>query len=171
LHVTVAACLRAIVGNVAARAGNGRHGVGRRPTGRDGGFGNPLKRLETDRPLTDVVASAVRDALRARGLLGDPGAGYDVQIAIQQFEADQVVRREAKVQLRLTWIRRSNGQPAFVNQGQADIVNGSIINMESGVFGSIEELQKLTAQAMSQAIDQALNDPKLQIFTSATAAN
>jgi hypothetical protein len=136
-----------------------------------GGFGNPLKRLETDRPLTDVVASAVRDALRARGLLGDPGAGYDVQIAIQQFEADQVVRREAKVQLRLTWIRRSNGQPAFVNQGQADIVNGSIINMESGVFGSIEELQKLTAQAMSQAIDQALNDPKLQIFTSATAAN
>ena len=134
-----------------------------------GGFGNPLKRLETDRPLTEVVADAVRDALRARGLLGAADAPYDLQVTIEQLEADQVVRREAQVRLRLAWLRRPGGLPAFANHGSADIVSGSVITVETGVFGSVEGLRAVIAQAMSQAIDQALDDPALTAFLSASS--
>ena len=129
-----------------------------------GGFGNSLKRLETDRPLTEVVADATRDALRARGMLGGSGAPYDLRVAIEQFESDQVARREAKVRLRLAWIRRAGGATAFANQGQADIVSGSAITFEAGVFGSVEALRAIAAQAMGQALDQALDDPALTAF-------
>ncbi len=132
-----------------------------------GGFGNPLKRLETDRPLTEVVADAVRDALRARGLLGAADAPYNLQVTIEQLEADQVVRREAQVRLRLAWLRRPGNLPVFVNHGSADVVSGSVITVETGVFGSVEALRAVIAQAMSQAIDQALDDPALTAFLSA----
>lgn len=133
-----------------------------------GGFGNPLKRLETDRPLSEAVAAAVRDALRTRGLLGGAASPYQVQVTIEQLEADQMARREAKVRLRLAWVRADDpgGPPAFANQGQADIVNGSLVTLEAGVFGSVEDLRALTAQAMSQAVDQALDDPALASFLS-----
>ena len=36
-----------------------------------GGYGNPLKKLYTDRPVSEVVEQAFFDALKARKLLGD----------------------------------------------------------------------------------------------------
>ena len=35
---------------------------------------------------------------------------------------------------------------------------------EAGVFGSVEALRATTAQSLSQAIDQALDDPALATF-------
>lgn len=34
-----------------------------------GGYGNPLKKLETDQPVSTLVQSAFADGLKARGLL------------------------------------------------------------------------------------------------------
>jgi len=39
-----------------------------------GGFGNPLKNLESDRPVADIVGAAFADGLRARGVTVDPEA-------------------------------------------------------------------------------------------------
>ena len=36
-----------------------------------GGYGNPLKKLYTDRPVSEVVEQAFTDALQARKLLGE----------------------------------------------------------------------------------------------------
>ena len=36
-----------------------------------GGFGNPLKNLESDKPVADLVKAAFADGLRARGVAPD----------------------------------------------------------------------------------------------------
>ena len=116
-----------------------------------GGFGNPLKRLEADRPVSEVVADAARSALRVRGLLGDAAAPYRVQVKVDQLEADQVARREAKVRLHFSWLGRADGRPLFENEGQADVVTGSIVTFEAGVFGSVEELQATVGTGAEQS--------------------
>src|SRR5918997_5169305 len=40
-----------------------------------GGYGNPLKHLNADAPVEQVVARAFADGLRARGLLAAQGVG------------------------------------------------------------------------------------------------
>ena len=136
-----------------------------------GNYGNPLKTLDADRPIAEVAASAVRDGLAARGMTGRGGASpYDVRVTVRQFEADQVARREARISLTMEWLRRGTGQVAFTNSGQADLVGGSIVTLEIGIFGSTDELQSITARALSQAVDQALDDPALHRFLASSPA-
>ena len=80
-----------------------------------GGFGNRLKQRETDRPVAEVAADTVREALHARGMLGAVDAPYKFQVTIETLNSSQYVRREAKALLRLAWVRQTDGRPAFTN--------------------------------------------------------
>lgn len=128
-----------------------------------GGFANPVRRLDAGRPLPDLVAAIATQAMQARALIG-PAAPYRVHIRIDRLGASQLVRREAEARLHLSWVRRSDGRVAFENDGAASIVTGSVTASEASVFGSVDDLRQTVAEALSQVLDQALDDPKLARF-------
>ncbi|CAO3449786.1 hypothetical protein [Azospirillum argentinense] len=124
-----------------------------------GGYGNALKTIEASGPVKDVVRKAFEDALGARGLLASAnGANYGLDITVEKLDCSQLVRKEAHARFRVTVLDKSLGQPVYskvVEDNREDTGN----LFATGVFGSVEELSKLTNDSMQAAIDQALDNP------------
>src|SRR3954447_1749882 len=134
-----------------------------------GGYGNPLKVLHSKGPVSDEVAQAFRDALRQRGLLAsDQNGPYDLTVDITQFEATQMVRREANVSFKLTLINRK-GEIVYTDMAQTDKLNGSLLSLDVGVFATPEDLRQVMLLAMNSTIDTLLNKPAfIAVLRSAT---
>lgn len=126
-----------------------------------GGFGNPIKRLDAPGPVTEVVRQAFADALAARGLLapGADAARYLLAVEILDLRANQLNRREGVAEFRVALSRANGGVPVLTDRERATRMSGTVITLTAGVFGSMEELQKVAQQAMSAAIDQILDKP------------
>lgn len=125
-----------------------------------GGFGNPLKTLTTDVPVKDVVENTFTAALNARGLLASTGGVYGMQVVINQFDCNQVVRREAHVRLHISMVDLASGQQIYAKDFRVDKVVGSIGALDTAIFAAVEDLRKLANQALQEAVDQALDDPQ-----------
>lgn len=124
-----------------------------------GGYGNPLKALQADVSIDQVVARALRAGLRARGLLAEGAAARRrLTVDVTQFDANQYVRREATVALRLTLHDAESGRQLWADTVRVYEVDGHLFTA-AGVFGSVEELHALTTRVLGQAIDQALDNP------------
>jgi hypothetical protein len=125
-----------------------------------GGFGNPLKTLTTDVPVRDVVENTFTAALNARGLLASTGGVYGMQVVINQFDCDQYIDLEAFVRLHISMVELASGQQIYAKDIRVDKVAGSIITLDAGIFAAVEDLRKLANQALQEAVDQSLDDPK-----------
>jgi hypothetical protein len=124
-----------------------------------GGFGNPIKRLEAPVPVTEVVRQAFTDALASRGMLAAGAGRYVLAVDIRQFKSDQMARREATVEFRVSLVPVSGGNAILVDQVSANNVGGSAITLASGVFGSLDDLREIVLRTMSEAIDRILDKP------------
>ncbi|HPF24078.1 MAG TPA: YajG family lipoprotein [Hyphomonas sp.] len=145
------------LGNVADERGNGANWIG----AIRGGYGNPLKVLETDKPVKDIVADLVSEGLEARGVTNAYQAPYRLDVTIVRFESSQYVRREAHAQLKGDVVNTETGEVVYTGLGTADNVNGSVLAMNTGIFADPEELRSIANQTLQQAIDELLDDPKL----------
>ena len=126
-----------------------------------GPFGSPLKTLNTPVPVKDVVENAFTTALKARGLLASTGGDYGMEVVINQFDSNQLVRREAHVRLHVSMVEFASGQQIYVADVRINKVSGSLITFDASVFADVEDLRKVANQALQEAIDQALDDPRL----------
>jgi hypothetical protein len=126
-----------------------------------GGYGNPLKRLETPVPVTEVVRKAFADALAARGLLAASAPRYLLNVDVLQLSSSQYQRREATVEFRIALAPALSGAPVYGDQERAYVVDGSAFTLASGAFGSVDELHRVALQAMNEAVDRVLNKPGL----------
>lgn len=127
-----------------------------------GGFGNPLKNLESDRPVADLVAAAFADGLRARGHALDAAAGRpQLSGVIRKLDCNQVVRREANVEVELT-VRGADGRVRHTKTYAANRLDGSLVTMSAGVFASVDDLRVTLEAALREAVDKALDDPALR---------
>ncbi len=135
-----------------------------------GGYGNALKTLEATQPVKDVVRKAFTDGLAARGMLSRAGASqYGMEITVDRLDCSQLVRREAHAKFQVALVDKATGQRVYTKASSDDrIDNGNI--METGVFGSVDELHKLVKASMQTAVDQALDDPILLAASSRPAA-
>lgn len=125
-----------------------------------GGFGNPLKVLRTDRPLSELVQQAFSDALAARGLEAAPGAQrYDIRVTMHKLDADRVARLEATADFQVDVIDRATGGVVYTDRVRVNQVQGSVLALDTGVFASTEGLRTLAVQVQNQAIDQLLDKP------------
>jgi hypothetical protein len=125
-----------------------------------GGYGNPLKRIETNGPVKDVVAKAFTDAIAARGLLATAGSGrYDTSVTMHVLDANQYARREANADLQVALIERGSGQQVYTDRIKVNRINGSILALDTGLFASPDDLRQLMAETLDQAIDQTLDKP------------
>lgn len=126
-----------------------------------GGFGNPLKTLEGDRPAAELVRSGFTDGLRGRGYQVSPEAPVTLAGTVHTLDADQYVRREANVEIEVRVTRRGVAAPSFVRTYSANRVEGSAVTLNAGIFGSVEDLRSVLAKTLGEAIDKALDDPAL----------
>jgi len=126
-----------------------------------GGFGNPLKTLETPVPVKDVVKIAFADGLKARNLLESNGR-HAMELDVQQFDCNQFVRREAHAKVGVSIVERASGRSVFKQNYEADKVSGSLITMDAGIFASVDDLRKVANEALQDVVDRALDDPQLR---------
>jgi uncharacterized lipoprotein YajG len=127
-----------------------------------GGFGNPLKILDSDRPVAELVSVAFSDGLRARGVSIEPSSSqYQITGVIKKLDCSQYVRREAHVEIDITIVDKA-GQHRFVRTYKADNVDGSMLSLSTGVFASVDELRVVIEKTLSEAVDKALDDSALR---------
>ncbi|MDA8229763.1 MAG: hypothetical protein M0006_00320 [Magnetospirillum sp.] len=124
-----------------------------------GGFGNPLKTLETPVPVRDEVKTAFVDGLKARGLVG-PDPRYAMELDIERFDCNQYVRREAHARIGVRVIDTASHQDVYQRDIRADKVTGSLVSLDVGVFASVDDLRTVANDVLQEAVDKTLDDPK-----------
>lgn len=128
-----------------------------------GGYGNPLKNLETREPVSDLVAQAFAAALKSRGLgAGPSSARYLLSGSIKKLGCNQVARREADAEIEVLLTRSKGGARVFSKVYRASNVEGSVLSPFTGVFASVEDLRILAQKTLRQVVDEALDDPALR---------
>jgi len=145
------------MGSVADQRKTGSHYLG----AVRGGYGNPLKTLETEAPVADVVKAAFQAGLKSRRLAASQGAAkYYLNVTIVKFDCSQYVRRRADANFRIQ-LMGMNGNVEYEHSVVATEVDGSLLTLETGVFGSVEDLRKIANELLQRVVDQALDDPGL----------
>jgi hypothetical protein len=125
-----------------------------------GGYGNPLKILETPVPVSEVVREAFVNGARARGLLAEPAtAAYTAKVVVNQFDCNQYARREAHIRLTITLTENATGRTVAIEPVRRDAVAGSLIALDTGIFGSIDDLRAVAMKVLQEAVDTALDGP------------
>lgn len=126
-----------------------------------GGYGNPLKTLETPVPVKDVVKAAFVDGLKARNLLAADGR-QAMALEVEQFDCNQYVRREAHAKVGVVVVDRSSSKEIFRRYYEADKVTGSLVTLDAGIFASVDDLRVVANQVLQEVVDKALDDPQLR---------
>ena len=126
-----------------------------------GGFGNPLKVLDTNRPVKDEVAAAFTDGLRARGLLQADGRGpLRLELLIRKFDADMIMGSTARIDLDMTVIDQASQKVVY----QDTVVDqrSDFAFFATGVFANIEDLQKLAQTVLDATVNRMLDKPEFR---------
>ena len=121
-----------------------------------GGFGNPLKTLDLAKPVKDEVADAFVDGLRARGLLAER-APYRIELLIRKYDADMLMGSTGRIDLDLSVIDTGSQQVIYKDSAQNE--RSDFHFFATGVFASMDELQKLAQEALDVTVDQMLDKP------------
>jgi hypothetical protein len=131
-----------------------------------GGYGNPLKRLHTGEPITETVRKAFAGGLKARGLLASGGGGgaapYTLAGAIHKFDCNQFVRREADADITLTLTETATGKTVATLPMKRQDVSGSLVTVNAGVFGSVDDLRDVAAETLRRVVDETLDSPSFK---------
>lgn len=131
-----------------------------------GGFGNPLKTLDTAKPVKDEVADAFVQGLRSRGLLApNDQAPFRLALDVRKFDADMIIGRTARIDMTMSVIDQS-GRTVF-QDGAIDSESETKF-FETGVFADIEDLKKLSETVLDRTVDHLLDSPG---FRAAIAAS
>jgi hypothetical protein len=133
-----------------------------------GGYGQPLKRLETSEPMSAVIAKAFAAGLAARGRLSEAAdAPYALTGSVVKFDSSQYVNREAHGVVVLTLKENSTGRIKLSQTFRRDVVHDNPNLFDAGIFASVENLRVVAVDALNQLVDQALDS---DAFKSAMAA-
>jgi uncharacterized lipoprotein YajG len=122
-----------------------------------GGMGQPLKTLELDKPVTDVVRDAVLAGMTARGLAAPDKPKFQMTVTIDKLDCSQLVRREAHVLLQVKVVDLSGAHPPYSETVQANLADGGSLT-DTGILASTDDLRKVANDALQKAVDQLLDD-------------
>jgi uncharacterized lipoprotein YajG len=127
-----------------------------------GGFGNPLKTLESDRPVGELVKAAFSDGLRARGAVVESASSQNqISGTIRRLDCNQYVRREAHVEIEIMVVDKA-GQQRFTRTYSAANVDGSVLALDTGVLASVDDLRVVLEKTLRDTVDKALDDSALR---------
>jgi uncharacterized lipoprotein YajG len=132
-----------------------------------GGFGNPLKTLDLAKPVKDEVADAFTDGLRARGLLAEHSP-YRIELLIRKYDADMMMGSTGRIDLDMTVIDTASQQVIYKDTAANE--RSDFHFFATGVFASMDELQKLAQEALDATVDQMLDKPAFRAAVEHRAA-
>jgi hypothetical protein len=122
-----------------------------------GGFGNPLKTLDTAKPVKDEVAAAFAEGLRVRGLLVPDGqAHFRLALLIRKFDADMLIGRTARIDMTMSVLDQA-GRTVF--EDSAIDSESDMKFMQTGIFADIADLQALSQTVLDRTVDRMLDNP------------
>jgi hypothetical protein len=122
-----------------------------------GGYGNPLKKLLTEKPTRDVVADAFRDALRNHGLSDGQTQAFELNIEIRKLDCSYYFNREAHAHLEVELVsHREPPQALYSRLYREDRTEGGV---GAGIFGSVDHLRAFAEATLNGAIEQVFADP------------
>ncbi len=125
-----------------------------------GGFGNPLKTLDTAKPVKDEVADAFTAGLRARGMLAPSDqAALRIDLLVRKFDADMIIGRTARIDLTMTVIDRDG---LVVYQDSAVDSESDMKFMQTGVLADIGDLQMLAQTVLDRTVNKLLDNPNFR---------
>ena len=127
-----------------------------------GGFGNPIKVLEATPSISALVQSAFSQGLRDRGFQVSSSGHHQIAGVIKKLDCDQYERREATVEIEISIMDTATGNQLFNRTFTGHNVEGSVLALNAGIFGSVEKLRVLAEKTLSEVVDKALDDPALQ---------
>jgi hypothetical protein len=128
-----------------------------------GGFGQQLKTLVTDEPVSAVVRTGFSQGLAARGLLRDAtDAPYTMIATIEKFDCSQYVNREAHARIAVTVSETASGRIVMNETFQRDLAKNNRNLFDAGAFASTDDLRVVAADALREIVDTALDSPKLK---------
>ena len=132
-----------------------------------GGFGNPLKTLDTAKPVKDEVADAFTAGLRTRGLLAAGGqAPFRLALTVRRFDADMYMGRGARIDVTLSVVDQAG---ATVYEDTAvDTESGGYKPFQTGIMADINELKQLCEVVLARTVNTMLDKPG---FRAALAAS
>ena len=87
---------------------------------------------------------------------------YRISANIKKFDCSQYVRREAHAIIDVTIVEISTNRQLYGQTYTSDELEGSLITLKAGVFGSVDELRALAEKALTEVVDKALDDTALQ---------
>jgi hypothetical protein len=125
-----------------------------------GTYGNPIKNLESDQPVSEIVQTEFIDGLHARGVENSPSASAQMTGVIRKLDCNQVFRREANVEIEISVVEA--GQSTFKQTYSSSNIDGSVVSLEIGIFAAVEDLRALTEKTLRETVDKALDDPALR---------
>lgn len=133
-----------------------------------GGYGNPLKTLDTSKPVKDEVVDAFTEGLRVRGLL-IPGASapFHLTLVVRKFDADMILGRTARIDMTM-FVVDQDGRAVF--QDSAVDSQSDFKFFQTGVFADIDDLQVLAETVLNCTVDRMLDNPAFRAAITRTAS-
>jgi hypothetical protein len=112
-----------------------------------------------DQPVATLVATAFTDGLRSRRFtVTDANPVFQLSGLIRKLDCNQIVRREANVDIELRLKHLPSGRLSFVRTYSENSIEGSIMSFNTGVFASVWDLRLLTENTLRKVVDNALDD-------------
>jgi hypothetical protein len=132
-----------------------------------GGFGNPLKTLDTAKPVKDEIADAFTEGLRARGLLLSTGqAPYRITLVVRKFDADMIMGRTARIDLTMAVLDQV-GRSIF--QDSRTDSQSDFKFFETGALADISDMRVLSETVLNRTVDRMLDAPAFRAAVSRTS--
>jgi hypothetical protein len=133
-----------------------------------GGFGNPLKTLDTAKPVKEEIADAFTAGLRARGLLSPSGeAPFRLVLVIRKFDADMIVGRTARIDMTMSLVDSAG---RTVHDDSAVDSQSDMKFMETGIFADIADMQVLAETVLQRTVDRLLDNPRFRAAAARSGA-
>lgn len=128
-----------------------------------GGFGMPIKILNTEYTVSQEIGHVFAEALAERGLIRTDGGsgGYDIHLIVHRFDAGELFRRAAHIDLDLHLIDHASGGLVYADHATDDATDSLIdVRMvQIGVFASVDRLQAMAETELSAMADRMLDKP------------
>lgn len=78
-----------------------------------------------------------------------------------QFDCNQYARLEAHATLEVDVLEIASGRSVYSKSYTADKVDGSVVTLNAGIFGSVDALKKVANDTIQNVIDQIVTDSAL----------
>ncbi len=131
-----------------------------------GGYGNPLKVMDTTTPVADQVRAVLIKALQARSMLSDSGPDR-IQVTLYTLYADHYMGRKAELLFDFVVSDRT-GRSIYADRITKKDYEFTFF--DNGIFSSIDTLGKTAEALLGRAVDEALDKPALRAALGARAA-